>query len=105
MPRVCPPQLAPERLKCYEAAARAASEAALQRTRRVRTALNLWAAERYLSAEQLTAILGTLHYESDRVRRGGLMEHCGRLGNQPSECRTCKAPCQAHGRQACLIRC
>ncbi|PNW77510.1 hypothetical protein CHLRE_10g439750v5 [Chlamydomonas reinhardtii] len=59
--------LAPERLKCYEAAARAASEAALQRTRRVRTALNLWAAERYLSAEQLTAILGTLHYESDRI--------------------------------------
>ncbi|KAG2448830.1 hypothetical protein HYH02_006181, partial [Chlamydomonas schloesseri] len=59
--------LAPERLKCYEAAARAASEASLQRTRRVRTALNTWAAERYLSAEQLTAILGTLHYESDRI--------------------------------------
>ncbi|KAG2432898.1 hypothetical protein HXX76_008629 [Chlamydomonas incerta] len=59
--------LAPERIRCYEAAARAASEASLQRTRRVRTALNMWAAERYLSAEQLTAILGTLYYESDRI--------------------------------------
>ncbi|KAG2501181.1 hypothetical protein HYH03_000996 [Edaphochlamys debaryana] len=59
--------LPPERTKALEAVARGASEAAVARTRRIRTALNMWAAQRYVSSQQLSQVMRTVHYESDRV--------------------------------------